>query len=325
MPVYGFEKHVFEDTTEVEAAFDREQLKRICEMHETEFHETFKMDLWTIEGAPHDADFYLHKDNGSSILAVAHLDTVMPHSGRTANFVQTQAGEVVYSGALDDRLGAYIILDLLPKLGIQYDILLTVGEESGKTTAQYFEVPEGKEYNWMIEFDRGGTDVVLYQYEDKETMDLVRASGARVGDGIFSDISYMDQVGVKGINWGVGYRDYHGPRSHAYLQDTFDMVSRFRRFHAANHDVLLPHTSKYGGRFGSYWGLDDDTHDDSWLNYREIAEEAAGLSDDEEYLALPPGPERECDRIFGRDHMHDDDECAQILVEFSDDPEVAQA
>ena len=45
---------------------------------------------------------------------------------------------MVHSGALDDRLGAYIILDLLPKLGINVDVLLTVGEEQGRSTANFF-------------------------------------------------------------------------------------------------------------------------------------------------------------------------------------------
>lgn len=274
---------VIEDTRRVCQAFSRKKLKRVCEMHENHFGDAYGMEMKRVFAAP-PHDYYFFKDNGSDILAVAHLDTVMPHAGRTANFVETEAGLVIFSGALDDRLGAYIILELLPQLGIQHDILLTVGEESGQSTAQHFE-PE-KEYNWMIEFDRGGTDVVMYQYDDYETAELVRDAKAVVGDGIFSDISYMDHLEVKGFNWGVGYRDYHGPRSHAYLEDTFSMVTKYLRFHEENKDVYLPHETV-------------DTRD--WWDVRYLEEAAPA--------------ERVCDRIFGKDHLHEDEGCDAFIKE----------
>jgi hypothetical protein len=189
------------------------------------------------------ADFYAFRDNGSNVLAVAHLDTVGKPETRGCKFLETEGGVVVYSRALDDRLGAYVILDLLPALDINVDLLLTVGEETGQSTARYFEPP--KEYDWVIEFDRGGTDVVMYQYEDDDMCDLVRDSGAKVGDGIFSDICYLDHLGVKAFNWGVGYRDYHSARSHAFLDDTFDMVSHFMNFYQANVGTRLPHEEDY--------------------------------------------------------------------------------
>lgn len=221
------------------SAFDRAELRRICEMPEREFASHYRLGTYRVEQVG--ADFYCYQDNGSNILAVAHLDTVAYTTDRGCQFVDTEAGPVVFSRALDDRLGAYIILDLLPKLGIVCDVLLTVGEESGQSTARFFDSP--KSYNWMIEFDRGGTDVVLYQYDDKETAALVEATGATVGDGIFSDISVLDHLDCKGFNWGVGYRDYHGPRSHAFLDDTFEMLEYFVLFHADNADEYLFHDS----------------------------------------------------------------------------------
>jgi hypothetical protein len=223
-------------------AFDRGALARVCAMPEREFAAAYGMD--TTEVASHyrgDDLFYAFRDNGSSVLAVAHLDTVSPSGERAAYFAETAAGPVVHSRALDDRLGAYIILEMLPRLGITYDWLLTTGEESGASTAGQF-VP-AKDYDWIIEFDRGGTDVVMYQYDDNDTRKAVTAAGARVGDGIFSDICYLEHLGVKGFNWGTGYRDYHSRRSHAYLEDTFAMVGRYLRFHEANAGLIMPHTS----------------------------------------------------------------------------------
>lgn len=231
--------------------FDRKALKRICEMPETAFGLAYDMQRFEVaQNAPN--DFYFYRNNGADILAVAHLDTVAYAPDRRCRFVETEAGTVVHSRALDDRLGAYIILEMLPRLGINVDLLLTVGEEDGQSTAQFFETH--KQYNWMIEFDRGGTDVVMYQYDNALTRSMVRECGATPADGIFSDISYMEHLGIKGFNWGVGYRDYHGPRAHAYLEDTFEMVDFFQVFHWINAETHLPHVEDTSTRYGNWWG-----------------------------------------------------------------------
>ena len=235
----------------VERAFHRDDLALICEMPERDFAKVFDMERVRVP-QPAPENFYAFKDNGSNILAVAHLDTVGLAHQRAAHFVDTEAGPVVFSRALDDRLGAYIILILLPALGITCDVLLTTGEESGRSTAAFFEPP--KQYDWIIEFDRGGTDVVMYQYDDQATSDLVEECGAVVGEGIFSDICYLEFLGVKGFNWGVGYRDYHGPRAHAYLDDTFTMVAKFLKFHAANAGSYLHHEEEE-----PWWKYDDES------------------------------------------------------------------
>jgi hypothetical protein len=244
--------------------FDFDDLKRICEMHETDFPSAYGMEVtatpsrssWILDDKAEYEDFYAFLDRGSNILAVAHLDTVVKHSQRTAGLLDTAAGPVVYSGALDDRLGAYTILELLPRLGVNVDVLLTTGEEVGNSSAQHFT--SDKEYHWVIEFDRGGTDVVMYQYEDGECVDLVEDSGARVGSGSFSDIAYLEQLEVKAFNWGVGYRDYHGPRGHVYLEDYWMMIGYFLKFHAVNVDNYLPHEERratYGSRSTLWDGM----------------------------------------------------------------------
>jgi hypothetical protein len=295
---------------EIEQAFSRKALRRVCEASEDSFGDAYDMQVFHVPDQRAPSNFYYYKDNGSNILAVAHLDTVGHADSRACRFVVTEdAGTVVFSRALDDRLGAYVILELLPLLGLTYDILLTVGEESGLSTAAYFEPPKGKEYDYMIEFDRGGTDVVMYQYEDKEVIDLVRAAGAKVGDGSFSDISYLGHLEIKGFNWGVGYQDYHGPRAHAYLDDTFAMVARYLTFAEQNEGVYMPHyateedtwdarpwTSRmydfdwddvetpshvtpdeqaWGER---QWDADADADDPDWCEYPSLAEIDRSLS-----------------------------------------------
>ena len=255
---------------EIEQAFSRKDLKRVCEAPEESFGDAYDMQRVLVLHQRAPENYYFYKDNGSNILAVAHLDTVGHADDRMTRFVVTEGGgTVVFSRALDDRLGAYIILELLPKLGLKYDILLTVGEESGQSTAVAFEPPKEKHYDYMIEFDRGGTDVVMYQYDNVEVRDMVKAAGARVGDGSFSDISYLGHLGIKGFNWGVGYQDYHGPRAHAFLDDTFAMVSRYLTFAEQNEGVYMPHDQVEDERPWSARMMDYDWNDDLPLESEE--------------------------------------------------------
>lgn len=265
---------------EVRDAFNFETLKRVCEMREEEFCDAYDMVKVGVPRRIAGEDFYLFKDNGADILSVGHLDTVVNHPQRTAGFLNTAGGTVVYSGALDDRLGAYINLELLPALGIVNDWLLTVGEEKGLSTAEFFDPGEhhDREYNWMIEFDRGGTDVVMYDYEDDELVDLVRASGARVGVGIFTDICDLGHLEIKGINWGVGYRDYHGVRSHAYLDETYALVNSYLRFHAANATTYLPHEDRWDRWSMRWW---DKTKTKTKVKVDPVLAELEHLDDDD--------------------------------------------
>lgn len=271
----------------IREAFDPVALKRVCESKDFSEYAT-RIDLGIYRG---EESFYYFRDNGSKILAVAHLDHVQ--SDGTCHVINSAAGPLAVSGALDDRLGAYVILELLPKLGITCDWLLTTNEEIGASTAEQFPFDAGgnlvvdKDYNWIIEFDRGGTDVVMYDYETDDLIELVEKSGARVGRGSYSDISVMEHLGVAAFNWGVGYEDYHGPRSHAFLEDTFRMVARFKRFHTANADTYLEHEPKRYEAPERHWSefADDEDLLNRWLREREEDDVYAAALDEAEAAA----------------------------------------
>jgi len=249
-------------TRQVRRAYNQDTLARILTLPERKFGRAFGMQTVRVEqrsswrSSDRPEDYYHFRDNGSSVLAVAHLDTVVRRDRRTPRFSATERGPLVVSGALDDRLGAYVILKLLPELGVTCDWLLTVGEESGQSTAEHFK--PGKDYDWVIEFDRGGTDVVMYQYEDRASRRAVEASGAVMGHGSYSDIAYLEHLGVKAFNWGVGYQgDYHSERGYAYLGNTFAMTAKYLRFHEQNAGTAMPHEpERYSGysRYDDYYG-----------------------------------------------------------------------
>ena len=169
----------------------------------------------------------IYRDNGAKVLAVAHLDYVgwtNPHF--------TRKGRRINAMQLDDRLGAWVILDLLFSLGLdtdEYDILLCDMEEVGDSTAQFFK-PK-KQYNWVFEFDRRGTDFVSYQYSDTDLPSLYSGvTKSSEGCGAFSDISYLGHLEAAAINIGVGYHNAHTHYCYADLEDTLRQAANFVEF-----------------------------------------------------------------------------------------------
>lgn len=158
---------------------------------------------------------YWYKDNGSNILAVAHLDSVLPYMH--FDIARLKIGTMIYCTTLDDRLGAYLILDFLPSAGLKYDILLTTNEESGESTAKSFIPPKGKEYSWMFMFDKTGIASTVYSYEKDglKWMKALATAGLELEKGTYSCIKNLTFLGCKGVNLGVGYHNNHHMMAHA--------------------------------------------------------------------------------------------------------------
>jgi len=213
---------------------DYRLLKKRCLDPIEAFHE--EGDLELTENGP-----LIFVDRGAQVLGVAHLDTALPYADHFG-IVRGDSFRGVVCPHLDDRLGAYILLDLLPSIGVKTDVLLTDGEEIGLSTGTHF-VPR-KEYHWIFSFDRSGTDVVLYRYEDPALVRLLKEYRFKVGYGTFSDICFMEHLGVKGINFGCGYVMQHTEWCAVDLDDTVAAVSRFKQFWKNNHTTRMAHAAK---------------------------------------------------------------------------------
>jgi magnesium-dependent phosphatase-1 len=181
---------------------------------------------------------YIYIDNNSDILGIAHLDTVQDYNHFYVKNHSDGSRKIINS-QLDDRLGAYILLKVLPRLGINADILLTEGEEQGRSTAKYFK--PNKQYKWIFSFDRNGIDTVMYQYHDNDTHELLDNHNFIVGRGSFSDIAFLEHLGVKGFNFGVGYYDNHSKNSYAVESHILHNIKLFKDFYEKYKNVKLPH------------------------------------------------------------------------------------
>jgi hypothetical protein len=247
----------------LDIVYDTERLRKICQAKEEWFHSLGTV-VHTMDGV------YVYIDRGSPVLGVAHLDYVANNSEYiTVEWEKDgQQQVIVWNGALDDRLGVFLLLDVLPHMGMDFDVLLTTGEESGMSTGAHFE--PSHDYNWMFQFDRRGTDVVMYCYKNEESKEQLKSIGLTTGWGSVSDISYMEHMGVLGFNFGTGYYDEHTSKHHAVLTDTEDMAWAFQRWYWTHRDTHMEYTPKKSytyTRRGAYgYGMYNDGYDDnaSW-------------------------------------------------------------
>jgi hypothetical protein len=194
---------------------------------------------------------YSFIDRGSDVLAVAHLDTVF-----SKNKFSYKNG-VAFSPALDDRLGAYVITSILPAMGINVDVLLTEGEESANSTAGFFE--PSKMYNWIVSFDRMGTDVVMYEFKDEFMDELLHQFNFKPGLGSFSDISWLNDLGCKAFNIGVGYHQAHTKSCFARLVDTKKQLEKFEVMWRKMRNIHLEHDGWNIPANQSWWEDDEVT------------------------------------------------------------------
>jgi hypothetical protein len=189
---------------------------------------------------------YWFQDNNSDILAVAHFDTVA-YSKPNFEIIRNKNNKSVITGVqsiqLDDRLGLYIIAEILPKLNCNYDILITDNEEIGSTTARNFTTK--KEYNWIFEFDRMETDPVLYQYSNEDTWYNAVKEISSIAKGSFSDISELDNLGCCAVNFGTGYYNAHTEKCFTDFESINNVINKFLNFYNKNKNKFFPYKPKF--------------------------------------------------------------------------------
>ncbi len=175
------------------------------------------------------------------MLFVAHQDTVQDPG--VFQPVRFKHDTWIFSPTHDDRLGMHVALDYLPKAKIKCDILITDNEEDGRSTALWFDAP--KRYNWMFMFDRKGDGAVCYQYDDEKIRYKLGRHNFRVDKGSYSCIKDLEHLGCTGINFGVGYYDYHEEEAFASMATLRRQLRKFIDFHKEYEFVSMPHDVGY--------------------------------------------------------------------------------
>lgn len=239
------------------------ELEFLCTADLIELEEMFLCDnRYSFQGS----EYLYHQSPGNQILAVAHLDTVF--DSQSFEYLNSKS-KIVLSPNLDDRLGVFAILELLPQLGIKCDILLTYDEERGASTASQFALDCPRDYNWIVEFDRAGSDVVLYQYEDAPGLqDDLKRAGFKLGIGSYSDISCLDSLGTGCFNVGIGYHFQHTEQCCAPIRELVDQLYLFKAFYdqfqGKRYEYKPVPASRWDDGFDDYSVWNNPQQDDVW-------------------------------------------------------------
>lgn len=173
-------------------------------------------------------------DNNSKVLFVAHLDTVHPPRILKAvkNYIFARGG--------DDRLGCYAAYTLSKAL--KADVLLTDNEEEAQSTAQYHTC---KDYNWIVNFDREGDDVVTYDLDNKDFREVIKDLWT-LNIGAFSDICFLKTQACC-MNLGVGYYQAHSKKSFFDVTVFRKQIQKFITFYKTYKDVKFTKEFYYDG------------------------------------------------------------------------------
>jgi len=157
-------------------------------------------------------------DNGGDVLFVAHIDTVLPPR------IKKRTKKRIHATGLDDRLGCLLAYNL--GMELHADILLTDDEEKCRSTALHHVC---KDYNWVVEFDRAGDDVVTYE-KDSYAFQQVLREYWDIGFGSYSDIADLPTTACC-FNLGIGYQHAHSKDSYVDLKVLATQVYKFREFY----------------------------------------------------------------------------------------------
>ena len=169
-------------------------------------------------------------DRKSDVLFVAHIDAVQtPKYIRTR---KTKSGKLkrIYAQGLDDRLGCMLAYELSNEFDA--DLLICDNEEKFQSTGQYHRL---KDYNWIVEFDRAGNDVVTYNLDSPKFL-TVLSEFWNVGIGACSDISELETTTCC-MNIGIGYEFAHSKDSYVDVKTLNKQLDKFRTFYSLYADT----------------------------------------------------------------------------------------
>lgn len=189
---------------------------------------------YVLDGANNDKH-RIFIDRGGLVLFVAHLDTVQVPKIFKSN------KKYIYGRGFDDRLGCAWAYKLSEELGA--DLLLTDHEEFCKSTAFYHKV---KDYNWIVEFDREGVDIVTY---DLDSIDFGQAllKYWSIGFGSYSDIRDL-KTDACCFNLGLGHYGSHSKKALVKTREMQRQIAKFKTFYAANKDIKYVQVERQGSR-----------------------------------------------------------------------------
>jgi len=229
--------------------------EQICKMTQFELKKHMHEFLTNNDYVVANEDGFLYanpKKDRIPILLVAHMDTV--HREICEDIIN-ENGKLSSPQGIggDDRCGVYMIMNIVKEL--HCPVLLTEDEEVGCIGAHKFTASKyTKELNinYMIEFDRkGSNDAVYYSCDNKtfkafieENTDLKEAQGS------YSDISaIMPAIKIAGVNISCGYYNAHTTAEYVKFDEMLHIIEIAKKLIKVDPETHFEYVAKTYSNF----------------------------------------------------------------------------
>lgn len=211
-------------------------------------------------------DGFVYAQGELPILLVAHLDTVHKELPKTIYYDKTKQILSSPEGiGGDDRCGVYMIFEIIKNH--KCSVLFCEDEEIGAIGAHNFvksSVAKGLEFNYIMEFDRKGSDdAVFYDCCNDEFETFITKKFFKTAYGSFSDISVLaPELGCAAVNLSCGYYNAHTKDEYVVWGEMQKIIIEACKIIKATTDadkfeyIESIYDTKYGGYY-DYYGCGD--------------------------------------------------------------------
>lgn len=265
--------------------------EKICRMSQKDLKKFVANELKKTHDKVITGDGYVFAQGDFPVLLVAHLDTV--HKELVRKIIYDNDMDILSSPqgiGGDDRCGVYMVLEVLKAFNCS--VLFCEDEECGGIGADKFtrtELAKTLEFNYMIEFDRkGSNDAVFYDCANDEFEEFITEEFYKTAWGSFSDISVLAPFfECAAVNLSCGYYNAHTTKEYVVISEMQESIFQACKILAkTTENDRFAYVDGYKGTAWDDWGYYDDkifliewyntkTKQDDWVEIEAISKAEA--------------------------------------------------
>jgi hypothetical protein len=222
-------------------------------------------------------DGYVFAQGKMPVLLVAHLDTVHKQLPQIVYYDEkTQIISSPEGIGGDDRCGVYMVLEVIKRYNCS--VLFCEDEEIGAVGAKKFTKSidaKDLEWNYIIEFDRRGSDdAVFYDCDNPKFEDFITESFYKSSFGSFSDISVLAPFfKCAAVNLSCGYYKAHTVDEYVVFPEMVNSIhaacSILERTTEEDKFEYIEAKHSYRGysSYDDFFGYVDDGYGEYYIEY----------------------------------------------------------
>ncbi len=252
--------------------------EKICRMSQKDLKKFVAKELNKTRDKVITGDGYVFAQGDFPVLLVAHLDTV--HKELVRKIIYDKDMDILSSPqgiGGDDRCGVYMVLEVLKAFNCS--VLFCEDEECGGIGANKFiktELAKTLEFNYMIEFDRkGSNDAVFYDCANDEFEEFITEEFYKTAWGSFSDISILAPFfECAAVNLSCGYYNAHTTKEYVVISEMQESIFQACKILAkTTEDDRFAYVDGYRGTIWDDWGDVDGLYLIEWYDIKKKRDE----------------------------------------------------